>query len=200
MIPRIAAAILGGYFLGALPVGLWFGILMRGVDVRASGSGKTGATNVLRTLGPIPAALVVSLDFTKGAVAATLGWHLLGTSMLGAIAGILAVAGHCWPALGGFRGGRGVATAMGALAALSVAAFVSALVVFVVVLAVTRYVSLGSIAAVLLAPLSVLRFRSVSAAPDAAEVMAVLAAALVLANHADNLGRLRRGTERRLSR
>jgi glycerol-3-phosphate acyltransferase PlsY len=193
-----------GYVCGALPWGLWLGRWVRGVDVRTMGSGNLGATNVYRSLGPGLGVLTLLLDMAKGAVpvwlipASPLADHFPGGPEAVPIAvGLAAIAGHVWTFLAGFRGGKGVATTAGVLLALAPVAFAAFAVVFLVTLAITRYVSLGSIlgafafAAVL--ALEPAGWRSVRFA------FGVAAALLVLLRHRDNLKRLADGSERRFS-
>jgi glycerol-3-phosphate acyltransferase PlsY len=136
-----------GYSVGSVPVGLWLGRAVRGLDVREHGSGSTGATNVSRVLGPAAGAAVFLLDVGKGAVAVQ-GARALGAGPRGrAAAGLAAVVGHSWPAYAHFRGGKSVATAFGALLVLSPAGAASAVVGGMTALLTTRTVSVGSLAA-----------------------------------------------------
>lgn len=200
----VLAALLG-YLCGALPFGLWVGRLFRGVDVRTLGSGNLGATNVYRSLGPTLGWLTLLLDALKGAVPVWIAAHLPGADALpgGAdtariAAGLAAVAGHVWTFLAGFRGGKGVATTAGVLLALSPAAFGVFALVFVATVAITRYISLGSMlgsvafAAALawLPPGGPLRPRV---------IFGIVVALLVIARHRENIGRLVKGEERRFS-
>jgi glycerol-3-phosphate acyltransferase PlsY len=136
-----------GYSVGSVPVGLWLGRAVRGLDVREHGSGSTGATNVSRVLGPAAGAAVFLLDVGKGAVAVQ-GARALGAGPVGrAAAGLAAVVGHSWPAYAHFRGGKSVATAFGALLVLSPRGAASAVVGGMTALLTTRTVSVGSLAA-----------------------------------------------------
>ncbi len=109
----------GAYLLGSISWGLILGKLSRGIDVRKHGSGATGAANVLRTLGPRMAALVLVADVSKGTVAVLAAKLLTGAPLAEALAGILVIAGHNWPIYSRFQGGRGVTKAVGALAVMS---------------------------------------------------------------------------------
>jgi len=188
----IAAAALIGYLLGAIPVGLLVAKLARGIDIRRSGSGRTGTTNVLRSVGPLGAAVVLLLDVAKGLAAAATGdW--------GAVSGgIAAVLGHTRSIFIGFGGGRGVATAAGGLAVLAPLALVGVVPLFAVVAGVSRYVSLASLSVALAAPLIVVGLLIFGRAGFPALVFAAVGCALVIVAHADNIARLREGTERRL--
>src|SRR5712691_117460 len=141
-----------GYVWGSIPTGYWMGKLLRGkdFDIRDYGSRKIGATNVLRTLGRVPAILVFVFDLTKGILPPLLA--LLVPFFYGAgwgppLAAFLALVGHCFPVFIRFKGGRGVATGGGALLVLSPLAFLCAISALVGTIAIWRYVSLGSIVA-----------------------------------------------------
>jgi acyl phosphate:glycerol-3-phosphate acyltransferase len=193
----IAAAALIGYLLGAIPVGLLVAKLARGIDIRRSGSGRTGTTNVLRSVGPLGAAVVLLLDVAKGLAAAAIGGWLAGD--WGAVSGgIAAVLGHTRSIFIGFGGGRGVATAAGGLAVLAPLALVGVVPLFAVVAGVSRYVSLASLSVALAAPLIVVGLLIFGRAGFPALVFAAVGCALVIVAHADNIARLREGTERRL--
>jgi acyl phosphate:glycerol-3-phosphate acyltransferase len=194
-----------GYFSGALPWGLWLGRWFRGVDVRTLGSGNLGATNVYRSLGPGLGIATMLLDMLKGALPV---WAL-GTTPLAAgfpggaewcrlAVGFSAIAGHVWTVFAGFKGGKGVATAGGVVLALSPIAFLVSAGVFVVTVALTRYISLGSIlGAVTFAVTLAVRSKVGVASPTFA--FGALVALLVVARHRENIARLRRGEERRFA-
>ncbi len=192
-----------GYLLGALPFGLIVGRLLGGVDLRTQGSGRTGTTNALRTIGAPGAALVLLLDVAKGVAAVLLargvwagdpGW----TEWVAALAGAAAVIGHIWSVFIGFRGGRGVATSAGALLALAPWSMLVLAPLMALVVWRWRFVSLGSVMAAGLAPLVVGVLAIAGLASGAAVAYAVVAGGLVVGAHADNIGRLRAGTERRI--
>lgn len=198
-----------GYLLGALPFGLILGKLFRGVDVREYGSGKTGMTNVLRTAG-VPAALTaLALDMGKAVLAVLLSRIFFDSPGADASAAIAALVGHNWPVFVGFRGGRGTAPGWGALIILSPLSGLVATIVGLSAVAISRYVSLGSILGTLsgiitLIALAVLGIV-VRADPAAfwfayAEYIwfAVIGAALVIGLHKDNIQRLVNGTERKI--
>jgi glycerol-3-phosphate acyltransferase PlsY len=195
---RLVVAIVLGYMLGSIPTGLWLGHLVAGVDVRSTGSRRTGATNVQRSLGTRAGIAVLVLDCLKGALAVSLLRLLTGDDYVAAVAGVAAVVGHVWPVLAGFRGGRGVATAGGALLALSPLALLGTFAILALVVYLTRYVSLGSVTAGLLSAVLAVLLRHAPGGTDAAIVSAALGGSLVVARHADNIQRLLHGGERRL--
>ena len=184
-----------GYLAGAIPTGAVVGRL-GGVDLTQVGSRKTGATNVLRTLGPGPAAVVFLGDLFKGSLAMLLVGAIFDRDPLAvALCGTAAVFGHCYSPFIGFKGGRGVTTGLGGLLVLSWPAGLIGLLVGAAAIAATRYVSLGSIlATVALPPVSLLVFR----APDPVVLAECAVALLVLYKHLENLKRLASGTERKL--
>jgi acyl phosphate:glycerol-3-phosphate acyltransferase len=148
--PAWAAAALaaGGYLRGSVPFGFLVARAVRGVDVRAAGSGTTGATNVARLVGVGPGLLVLALDAGKGALAVLLARTLMPEApTVQALAGLASVAGHVAPVWLGFRGGKGVATALGVLAVLVPFAALAAALAYAAVFALTRISSLGSLVA-----------------------------------------------------
>ena len=198
----ILLAALGGYLLGAVPFGLIVGRLTKGIDLREYGSHRTGATNALRTLGARAAALVFLLDVLKGVVAVILARLIFADDPLAewaaAAAGFAAIVGHNWSAFIGFTGGRGVATSGGALGAMSPWTILVVAPLVVLIIWRTRYVSLGSISGALAAPIVTAGLAVAGAATVPAIVYALGSGALVTAAHADNIARLRAGTERKV--
>jgi glycerol-3-phosphate acyltransferase PlsY len=190
-------AVVAAYLVGAIPIG-WLVARIFGLgDIRRHGSGNIGATNVLRTLGRWPAILTLLGDVLKGYLAVVLGTTLGGGEpAVSAAAAVAAVAGNCWSVFLGFRGGKGVATGLGALLRLAPWATVAAVPVFVVIVASFRYVSLGSLLATVCVPLGALLLGY----PRASVVAALLIAALIVGRHHANIARLRAGTESRLGR
>lgn len=187
------------YLAGSFPSGIVYGRLFRGVDVRSAGSGKTGATNVLRTLGPRFAIAVGVTDILKGLLPVLLALWLVGTPLAAVAAGFGAIAGHNWSLFLGFSGGRGVATSVGAFLPLAPVPALAAIAAFVGVVAATRYVSLGSVVAALTA-LATFLLTGLLGTPYPGEyyVFTAAGAVLLVIRHADNLARLRAGTERKL--
>ena len=196
----VVIAALAGYLLGAVPFGLIVGRLTKGIDLREYGSHRTGATNALRTLGAGAAALVFVLDVAKGVAAVLVGGALGGDDPLwaAAVAGFAAIVGHNWSVFIGFTGGRGVATSAGALAAVSPWTILVVFPVVALVIWRSRYVSLGSIVGALLAPIVTAGWVLLGQANVPAVAYALASGLLVTAAHADNIGRLRAGTERKI--
>ena len=182
------------YLIGAIPVGFLVARAFGGVDIRRAGSGNIGATNVLRTLGKLPAVLTLLGDIAKGYLAVSAA-RVLVPAPWGAGAGaVLAVVGNCWPVFLGFRGGKGVATGFGAFLALAPWATAPVALVWLVVTASFRYVSLASVMACLCLPLGVMLLGY----PRAAVGAAAAAAAIIILRHRANLTRLASGREPRL--
>ena len=190
-----AALVAAGYLIGTISFALWIVRWRTGADIRTSGSGNAGATNVLRSHGKGLAIAVALLDIAKGAAAVLLVRLVTADPAYAAAAGFAAILGHVFPLFSGFRGGKGVATAVGAFLVLAPLAMAVCLAVFVGIVALTRFVSLGSmIAVVLLPPLA----RVLSHAPMPVVLAAAATAILVVLKHLENLKRLVRGEERRL--
>ena len=197
----LLAAVLG-YLLGAIPFGLLVGRLTRGIDLREYGSHRTGATNALRTLGLRAAALVFLLDVGKGVAAVVLSRMLLAddpqVEWAAAVAGFAAIVGHNWSAFIRFTGGRGVATSAGALGAMSPWTILLLAPIVIGIIWRSRYVSLGSVTGGLLAPVITAVLWALGAATLPAIAYAAASGLLVTVAHADNIARLRAGTERKI--
>jgi glycerol-3-phosphate acyltransferase PlsY len=183
------------YLIGSLPFSFLVARAFGVHDVRQVGSGNVGATNVLRSAGKVAGALALVLDVGKGAAAAALTGRLApGEVALPAVAAVAAVVGHMFPVWLRFRGGKGVATGLGAFAPLAPVASLGAVVVFVLAALATRFVSLGSVAGGAALGAIALALRG----PDPVAIAAVLTAALVVFRHRANLRRIFGGTERRM--
>jgi glycerol-3-phosphate acyltransferase PlsY len=192
---REALGLLGAYLLGSLSFAVILVRVFRGKDVREEGSGNAGATNVLRTSGKLLAISTLLLDALKGTAAVLLMRALSPDPRWEGIAAVFALLGHVFPLYFGFRGGKGVATAVGAFVVLAPLAVAALFGVFALVVAVTRYVSLGSIATACLLPLSV----SLLARKDPPTIVAsAVATAILLVTHRSNIRRLVAGTERKV--
>lgn len=195
----LAAALLmaSGYLLGSLPMGVVVARLTGGTDPRTVGSGRTGGTNALRAMGPARAVAVALLDLGKGAVAILLARWLGADEILQALAGLAAVLGSWKSVFLRFHGGRGVATGVGGMLVVSITVCLIAAPVFFIVIASTRLVSLGSLVTTAFGALVTLGFVLLGWLPAAWLLYAVPGAAIVWLAHADNIARLKAGTERR---
>lgn len=192
------SAIAIGYLLGSFPTGLVAGRLARGIDVREYGSGNTGFTNVLRTVGARWGIAVLVLDLAKGAAPVLIARVLSDEPYVQAVAGLAAAVGHDWPVFIGFRGGRGVAASYGAALAMNPIAAAAVLPFGIGLVAMTRIMSLMSIG---LAPVLALVFVVLAifdVHPWAYAVYASVGAALIVVQHRENVQRLLAGTEPKL--
>lgn len=187
--------VLGAYVLGSVPTGLWLVRWVRGVDVREHGSGNIGTANVYRVAGPWLGSVVLVADVAKGAVPVLVCRGLDLAPGWAVAAGVASIAGHNWSVFLGFRGGKGIATSFGVLAALSPKAAAVAAALWVTAVAVTRYASVGSVLAMLSVPVSMLLWKE----PAAHLAFGVAAALLGLVRHRSNLRRLVEGTELRIT-
>lgn len=200
----VAAAAL--YLVGSFPTGYIVGRIGKGVDIRDFGSGATGATNVLRILGKGPFLAVLVVDALKGWIPVLLVWYVsqkagLSTAEshnLQVVGGVAAIIGHDFPIYIGFRGGRGVVTAMGVYAALAVPVAFGLIPIAITILLAFRYMSLMSIITVPLGALVLLALAVAGLEPYAKAVFGALASALVLSRHLGNIRRLLAGTEPKL--
>jgi glycerol-3-phosphate acyltransferase PlsY len=210
MITKFVAVVVLGYLLGSIPFGYILGRRQAKVDVRQYGSGRTGATNVLRTAGRKSALLVATLDVVKGVLAVVFaglivgeGYLVVGNFGLGslvaqALAALAAVAGHIWPVFLKFRGGRGVAPFFGGLVALCPIAAIFGGEIIIIGAGLTRFVSLGSIAGAvgsyaILVPLTIM-----NGFPVEYLFYALAGAVIILVMHRGNIARLMSGRERKL--
>ena len=191
MIPVLVLAV--AYLLGAIPFGYLLVRWKTGRDVRASGSGNIGATNVLRTTGRVAGVATLLLDIGKGYLAVWLAMRLTGSDPVWtSLAALAVMAGHAFPIFLKFKGGKAVASFVGAFLCLTPLPLAAVLVVFVAVVAWTRYISMGSIAGAVTFPLAVWLILH----PDAPVIAAaVIAAAFIVWRHRGNIQRLHDGTE-----
>ncbi len=189
-----------GYLLGSIPTGLLVGRVARGIDIREYGSGKTGFTNVVRTAGVRWAAVALVGDLAKGVIPVLIARLISDEPYVLTVAGLAAVAGHDWPVYAGFRGGRGVATSFGAALAMNPIAAAAMIPVGVGLVAVTRIMSVMSVG---MAPVLAVVFVVLAAVgihPWAYAVYTIVAAALIVVLHRENVKRLIAGTEPKLGR
>ncbi|WP_026902617.1 glycerol-3-phosphate 1-O-acyltransferase PlsY [Pedobacter glucosidilyticus] len=200
-------AILLAYLLGSIPSAVWIGQAFYGIDVREYGSGNAGATNTFRVLGKKAGIPVMIIDILKGWTATNLA-YFIGLSVTGPehsvqyvnyqlALGIVAVMGHLFPVFAGFRGGKGIATLFGMILAVHLPAALLCVLVFTVVLLLSKYVSLSSISAGFTFPLSVIFVYQVSV--KAIVIYGMCICVLILVTHQKNIERLLRGRESKVN-
>ena len=201
----LAIVALVGYGVGSISSGYIVGKIYRNVDLRNVGSGSTGATNTFRTLGRGAGLLVAVLDILKGALAVLFAQVLFTVEgdmrhVAEALAALAAVAGHCWPPMLQGRGGRGVATGFGALLFVATPAWASAVAFFAVALALTRMVSVGSLASVIGALVGYLLFTATGWLSFSWATLAfiLVGGSIVYVRHLPNIQRILRGSEPRI--
>ncbi len=188
------AALALAYVLGSIPTGLWLGLRLRKVDIREHGSKNIGATNTMRVLGKALGAVALAGDMAKGyfsvvAIATLSGWEYAPIAC-----GLAAIAGHTWSCFLKFKGGKGVATSGGVFFGLAPIPMVVSLVVFLMVVGVTRMVSVGSILAAAALAISVF----IRSDDLALRIITTCVALLVIVRHRDNMRRILKGTENRI--
>ena len=186
------------YVLGSIPWGFLIALAAKGVDIRQYGSGRIGTSNVFRTAGGPFAVLALVLDLSKGLLAVFLARVVADTSAVEVAAGLMALAGHNWSLFLGFKGGRGIATGLGGLLVMQPIAGAIALAAFAPVTLLSRYLSLGSITAVLAAFLSVLVIVLLDRSSAIYLWYTGIGGAIIIWQHRGNIQRLLQGTERRL--
>ncbi|WP_173221895.1 glycerol-3-phosphate 1-O-acyltransferase PlsY [Kroppenstedtia pulmonis] len=188
-------AVLISYLLGSISTSYWITKLLKGTDIRSQGSGNAGATNMLRVVGKGPAAIVFILDMLKGMAAVGIASLMDVDPAVIMLSGLAAVVGHNWPIFLGFRGGKGIATTIGVMILLTFLAAVIAGVVAILIILLTRYVSLGSLffAAILPLLIAVLDY------PTSFIYISLLVTLLAFLRHASNIKRLINGTENKMS-
>ena len=194
-------SLVNSYLLGSIPTGYIFGIALKGIDIRKHGSGNVGATNVFRTIGKVPGIIVLFLDALKGfaAVALAAGFFYRTSSPINiewfSIASALAaVSGHIWTIFLNFKGGKGVATAMGTIIAMMHQVAGACFVVWVIIFAITRIVSISSIVASIALPI----FAWIFNRPVELKILSVLLCIISICKHIPNIKRLLKGEEKRL--
>ena len=204
---NFALVALAGYVMGSIPTSIWLGKLCYKIDIRRHGSGNAGGTNVFRVLGWKPALVVILVDVGKGLVPTLYfaQWRLVETApdhtYFQLAAGFAAICGHVWTLFAGFRGGKGVGTAAGVLIVLYPLALPLCLLVFIVTVALTRYVGLASILATVTLPMIQLVFMLLSYRTVARPllVLSILLVPFILFTHRSNIARMMAGTEHKIS-
>lgn len=189
-----AILLLLAYLIGSIPFGLIFGKLLWKKDLRRFGSHNIGATNAWRVLGRKAGLLVFLFDFLKGQLGVLLGAYIFASPGAMVLGGLFAMLGHIFPLFLGFRGGKGVATGLGVIAALMPKVTAIIVIVWLVLVLLTRYVSVGSIVAAVLAPILAALFK----APDEFFAFALMAAAVIVWRHRENIARLKAGRENKI--
>jgi len=201
---KIFAAVAVGYLLGSLNTSVIVGKII-GKDVRDHGSKGAGLTNTLRVLGKTSAAFVLAGDILKGVVACVIGYYIGVSYASGAAtdsvsmlaAGVAAVVGHVWPVYFGFKGGRGALTAVTVLFMANWPMGLVCVALFVLIIALSRYVSLGTVCTVVFG--SAISFAPIFRSTFYFNIFACLTSALILLRHTENIKRLLSGTENKLS-
>jgi glycerol-3-phosphate acyltransferase PlsY len=190
-------AIVISYLLGSISFSILFARWLRKIDIRQHGSGNAGATNTLRVLGKGPAISVFLLDIAKGSVAVVIGqWLGEGSEWVPVACGLASIVGHNWPAFFHFKGGKGIATTVGALVVWAFVPTLIAGIIAILVIVFTRYVSLGSMIFAIWLPILFYLFEL-----NAAYIWGALAVAvLAIARHRKNIVKLMNGTENKLGR
>ena len=195
---RTVGLMLIAYLAGSIPVGVIVARLVGGPDLRSIGSGRTGGTNAIRALGRKWAAVVVLGDLLKGALPVLLARYVTGDPLVEVLCGISAVAGAIWSVFVGFRSGRGVGTGVGTMLVIQPVAVLLSAPVFVVVILLTRYVSLGSLlGSAAMFPAMLLVLMVVPDTPLPYVIYSAVGTALIWLAHADNIERLLKGEERK---
>ena len=200
-------AILAAYLLGSISFSVIISKKMAGFDVREKGSGNAGSTNVLRSVGKKAAAITLVCDILKGVIAVLIAFIIgliagdsVDKALLLQLAGFFVVLGHTFPVFFGFKGGKGIATALGVLLITNWNIALICLVFALVIMALTRTVSLGSIIAAVLFPILVLFMPHNAYIVDGGYfIFGIILAALVIFNHRENVKRLLEGKENKLS-
>ena len=185
-------AILIGYLLGSIPFGYLMGKLYK-IDVTKYGSGNIGFTNVLRVIGVVPAVIVLIFDVLKGYLA-TYFSYTLGGEILAVVGAMAAMAGHVWPIYLRFKGGRAVATGLGTILFLTPKITLLAILLFIAVVYITRYVSLGSILCAIFVSAAII----ITKQPLPYIIFALIGSILVIVRHKSNIQRLLAGQENKI--
>lgn len=208
MLLSITVIAILSYLLGSVPFSIIVSRIWKGIDIRDYGSKNAGFTNVYRVVGPLPAVIVLVLDIAKGIVAVLLIARIFSDSAylssidLKLIAGLFVILGHVFPVFAGFRGGKGIAVGLGALLSIIPLEVTLALILFVLIVAITRYVSLGSLSATAFIFLALLfeRYYLQYQVPAELIFMIFFLTALIFFNHRGNIKRLLAGTENKFGR
>lgn len=193
-----AVLVIGAYFLGSINFAIYISKAAYNKDIRTYGSGNAGTTNVMRTFGTKAAAIVLLGDIMKAVISVTLTMLICGIE-IAYIAGISCMLGHCFPIYYKFKGGKGFATAAGMVLAADPLIFLLCLIIFVIVVATTKYISAGSIMSAMLFPLFLNMFYGEGGLPGIMAICSVLLALLIIFNHRANIVRIWKREENKFS-
>ena len=186
------------YLIGSFPSGYLYAKNLKGIDLRCVGSGSTGATNVLRNIGKWPALIVFILDVSKGLIAVKIAHFFLIDNIYQVLAGLCAIIGHIWPIWLRGKGGKAVATGLGMFLALSWQVGLASFGTFLIVISLTKIVSLSSITAALLLPIYMLIYVETFNHPFT--IFSFIVAIIVIWKHRSNIKRLLKGEEPKISK
>ena len=190
--------LLVSYLLGSFPSGFLYAKNLKGIDLRNVGSGSTGATNVLRNIGKWPALIVFIIDVLKGFIAVKIAYILLSDNIFQVLAGLFAITGHIWPIWLKGKGGKAVATGLGMFIALSWQVGLASFGTFLIVISLTKIVSLSSITAALLLPIYM--FKYTGTLNHSFTIFSFIVAFLVIGKHRSNINRIIKGEEPKISK
>ena len=186
------------YLLGSFPSGFLYAKNLKGIDLRDVGSGSTGATNVLRNIGKWPALIVFIIDVLKGFISVKIAYFFLSENIFQVLAGLFAITGHIWPIWLKGRGGKAVATGLGMFIALSWKVGLASFGTFLIVVCLTKIVSLSSITAALLLPIYMLIY--VGAISHPFTIFSFIVAIIVIWKHRSNINRILKGEELKITK
>ena len=186
------------YLLGSFPSGFLYAKKLKGIDLRYVGSGSTGATNVLRNIGKLPALIVFILDVLKGLIAVKIAYFFLSDNIFQVLAGLCAITGHIWPIWLRGKGGKAVATGLGMFIALSWKVGLASFGTFLIMISLTKIVSLSSITAAILLP--VYMFKYIGTFNDPYTIFSFIVAIIVIYKHRSNINRILKGEEPKLNK
>ena len=195
---KIFFILLISYLLGSFPSGFLYAKKFKAIDLRDVGSGSTGATNVLRNVGKWPALIVFIIDVLKGFIAVKLAYLILSSNIFQVLAGLFAVAGHIWPIWLKGKGGKAVATGLGMFIALSWKVGLASFGTFLIVISLSKIVSLSSITASLLLPIYMFIYIGTFNHPFT--IFSLIVAIIVIWKHRSNISRILKGEEPKISK
>jgi len=186
------------YLLGSFPSGFLYAKNLKGIDLRQVGSGSTGATNVLRNIGKWPALIVFTIDVLKGFIAVKIAYFFLSENIFQVLGGLSAIVGHIWPIWLKGRGGKAVATGLGMFIAISWKVGLASFGTFLIVICLTKIVSISSITAALLLPIYMLIYVGTFNHPFT--IFSFIVAIIVIWKHRSNISRILKGEESKISK